>query len=158
MQAQLAYRAALVGSVALPVLMISCPAGAIRDSARGNSGQAGAAQDSVRGNLGQVNNGAASKGHYAAGRAGQSRGRQERLPQPAPDSSDAGSMERPSPAKQEPVTKLEPEVRTQSPALKTLLDMSALLPAGLPNSVGCGCICQAISHCELASVWWRSSH
>ena len=107
-------------------------AGAGRDGARGNSGKAGAAQDSVRGGSGQVNKGAASKGHSAAGRAGQSRMKQEHASQPAPDSSDAGSMELPSPAKQEADTKPEPEVSTLSLALNTLLDTPAWLPDSLP--------------------------
>ena len=105
--------------IACADVVLLCPAGAGRDSARGNSGQVGAGRDSARGNAGQANNGAASKGHSAAGRAGQSRVKQGRVSQPAPDSSDAASMEPPSPAKQEADTKLEPEVRMQSLALKT---------------------------------------
>lgn len=89
--------------------VISCPAVTGRDSARGHSGQ--------------VNIGAASKGHSAAGRARQSHVKQECVSQPAPDSSDAGSMEElPSPAKQEADTKPEPEVRTQSLTLETPLE------------------------------------
>lgn len=95
--------------VAWADVVISCPAVTGRDSARGHSGQ--------------VNIGAASKGHSAAGRAGQSHVKQERVSQPAPDSSDAGSMEElPSPAKQEADTKPEPEVRTQSLTLETPLE------------------------------------
>ena len=116
--------------------VLSCPAGAGLDSARSN--------------LGQVDTGAVSKGHSAAGRAGQSRVKQEHVSQPAPDSSDAGSMELPSPAKQEADAKPDPEVRTQSLTLKTLLEFrdtssmdGQLGAAFLQDSEGCGRLCQA---------------